>query len=340
MRSLTLISVALVVTLAGVSQSGPKDTAMSANRPKPSKQDLKKKLTPLQYEVTQNAATEPPFQNEFWNSHEAGLYVDVITGEPLFGSLDKFDSGCGWPSFSKPLGKGAVTTDDDLSLGMRRTEVRAAGSGSHLGHVFDDGPGPTGLRYCINSASLRFVPVARMAEEGYGDLLPLFGLPAPATETAILAGGCFWGMEEILRAIPGVRSTEVGYTGGTLPSPTYEDVSTGETGHAEAVRITFDPKALTFEALLGYFFRMHDPTTPNRQHNDAGTQYRSAIFYTTDAQRLVAEKVRAEVDRSGKWGKPVVTEIVKAGPFTPAEAFHQDYLQKHPDGYSCHFLRD
>ncbi|MBX5483113.1 MAG: peptide-methionine (S)-S-oxide reductase MsrA [Myxococcaceae bacterium] len=161
-----------------------------------------------------------------------------------------------------------------------------------------------------------------------------------AIETAILAGGCFWGMEDILRKIPGVVDTEVGYTGGTLENPRYEDVHLGTTGHAEAVKVIFDPKVLSYEELLGYFFRKHDPTTKNRQGNDVGTQYRSAIFFTSEAQRVIAEKVKARVDASGKWKKPIVTEIVKAGPFWPAEAWHQDYLVKHPGGYTCHYLRD
>lgn len=161
-----------------------------------------------------------------------------------------------------------------------------------------------------------------------------------AIETAILAGGCFWGMEDILRKIPGVVDTEVGYTGGTLENPRYEDVHLGTTGHAEAVKVIFDPKVLSYEELLGYFFRKHDPTTKNRQGNDVGTQYRSAIFFTFEAQRVIAEKVKARVDASGKWKKPIVTEIVKAGPFWPAEAWHQDYLVKHPGGYTCHYLRD
>ena len=161
-----------------------------------------------------------------------------------------------------------------------------------------------------------------------------------STERAVLAGGCFWGMQEILRGIPGVIETEVGYSGGTTTDPTYEDVHAGSTGHAEAVRIVFDPKRLTYEELLGYFFRMHDPTTPNRQGNDLGTSYRSAIFYEDEAQRCTAEKVEARVDASGKWKRPIVTEIVPASKFWPAEGYHQDYLQKHPDGYTCHFLRD
>lgn len=162
----------------------------------------------------------------------------------------------------------------------------------------------------------------------------------PQREVATLAGGCFWGMEEILRQIPGVTATRVGYTGGTTSDPTYPQVHAGDTGHAEAVEVTFDPTRITYEELLGYFFRMHDPTTRNRQGNDIGTSYRSAIFYHSEAQRRVAEDVKARVDTSGKWPAPVVTEIVPAGEFWPAEEYHQKYLQKNPRGYTCHYLRD
>ncbi|AKJ03806.1 peptide-methionine (S)-S-oxide reductase MsrA [Archangium gephyra] len=161
------------------------------------------------------------------------------------------------------------------------------------------------------------------------------------TETAYLAGGCFWGMEDLLRKIPGVVETEVGYTGGTFSHPTYDDVHTGKTGHAEAVRVVFNPKVLTYETLLEkWFFRMHDPTTLNRQGNDVGTQYRSAIFYLSEEQRRVAEAVKVRVDKSGKWKRPVVTTITPAGDFTPAEASHQDYLVRNPNGYTCHYMRD
>jgi methionine-S-sulfoxide reductase len=159
-------------------------------------------------------------------------------------------------------------------------------------------------------------------------------------EVAVLAGGCFWGMEEILKKIPGVIETKVGYTGGTAPNPTYQQVCGGGTGHAEAVQIIFDPSAISYEELLGYFFRMHDPTTPNRQHNDVGPQYRSAIFYQNAGQKASAEKVKAEFDRSGRFKKPIVTEIAPASEFYPAEEYHQEYLKKNPGGYNCHVLRD
>jgi len=164
--------------------------------------------------------------------------------------------------------------------------------------------------------------------------------PSKQSETATLAGGCFWGMEEILRSVPGVQKTEVGYTGGTTDNPRYEEVKTGRTGHAEAIRIVFDPSVLTFKELLKIFFRMHDPTTLNRQGNDLGSQYRSAIFFHSSEQQKVAQQLKEEIDAAGMWKKPLVTEIVKVGEFYSAEEYHQDYLQKNPGGYTCHFLRE
>jgi methionine-S-sulfoxide reductase len=156
---------------------------------------------------------------------------------------------------------------------------------------------------------------------------------------ATLAGGCFWGMEELLRQIPGVLKTTVGYTGGDIESARYEFVKTGSTGHAEAIQIEFDPAVLSYTKVLEFFFRMHDPTTLNQQGNDVGTQYRSAIFFHDETQKKIAEDIKDQVDQSGKWNKNVVTAIVPASVFYPAEDYHQKYLVKNPGGYTCHYIR-
>jgi peptide methionine sulfoxide reductase msrA/msrB len=332
--------------------TGPAVEAPGPDFQMPPKAQLREPLTPIQYKVTQESGTEPAFRNEYWDNHEHGIYVDVVSGEPLFSSLDKFESGSGWPSFAKPLEGADIVEKEDRAYGMRRVEVRSDVADSHLGHLFDDGPRDRGgMRYCINSASLRFVPLARMKAQGYGDHLQPFvaaGLyearddaaMTATRETATLAGGCFWGMEELIRQIKGVTNTEVGYSGGTISNATYQDVKTGRSGHAESVQITFDPEVVSYEEILGWYFRMHDPTTLNRQGNDRGTQYRSAVFYHSAEQKAIAERVKKQVDASGKWSNAIVTEIVAADDFWPAEDYHQDYLQKNPDGYTCHWIRD
>ncbi|HEX8412674.1 MAG TPA: bifunctional methionine sulfoxide reductase B/A protein [Sphingomicrobium sp.] len=293
-------------------------------------------LTPEQFRVTQQNGTERPGTGPLLNNKEAGIYVDIVSGEPLFASADKYESGCGWPSFTKPIDAANVKTTRDWSMLIPRTEVRSAHGDSHLGHVFKDGPRTRGgLRYCINSAALRFVPRSEMAEQGYGDYLDQIEEPPASTERAVLAGGCFWGMQDLIRKLPGVVSTRVGYSGGDVPDATYRNHGS----HAEAIEIVFDPARTDFRTLLEFFFKIHDPTTVNRQGNDRGVSYRSAIFYTSDEQKVVAEDTIADVNTSGLWPGRVVTELAPAGDFWEAEPEHQDYLERRPGGYTCHFVR-
>ena len=173
---------------------------------------------------------------------------------------------------------------------------------------------------------------ARAAEQNRADV-------APGLEVAIFAGGCFWGMEELLRKVPGVVSTDVGYAGGDMALASYDHVKTGTTHHAESVKVVFDPRKTSYETLVAYFFRIHDPTTPDRQGNDVGSQYRSVIFYQSPEQERIANAVKQRAEASGKLPGPITTQIIPAMPFERGEEHHQDYLQKHPSGYTCHFER-
>ena len=294
------------------------------------------RLTPEQYRVTQQNGTEAPGTGAYLDNKEPGIYVDIVSGEPLFASSDKFESGCGWPSFTKPIEPVNIKELRDTSHGMIRTEVRSASGDSHLGHVFDDGPERSRRSALLHQ--LRFLALHSSRPNGSRGLRRLSrssGGYTMSEERAVLAGGCFWGMQDLIRKQPGVISTRVGYTGGTVRNATYRN----HDGHAEAIEIIFDPEKTSFRTLLEFFFQIHDPTTLNRQGNDRGTSYRSAIFYTSDEQKRVAEDTIADVEASGLWPGKVVTEVVPASEFWEAEPEHQDYLERYPNGYTCHYVR-
>ena len=272
-------------------------------------------LTKEEQKVILQKGTEYPFSGEYTKKKEKGTYLCRQCNAPLYNSNDKFESECGWPAFDDEI-KGAVLRKIDAD--GSRTEILCANCGAHLGHVFEgEGLTDNNIRHCVNSISLKFIPKE------------ISTIP----ERAIFAGGCFWGVEYYMNNNPGVLSTTVGYINGKTDNPTYEDVCSHTTGHAEAIEIFFDPNIITFEKLAKLFFEIHDFTQVNRQGPDVGDQYRSAIFYLSEKQKQIADSLVRVLDNKGY---KVATEISAAKVFWPAEKYHQDYYEKKGGVPYCH----
>lgn len=278
--------------------------------------DMYKKLTRAEENIIVNKGTEKPFTGKFNDHYEKGVYTCRRCGAKLYESSAKFDSGCGWPSFDDEI-DGAVKRSIDAD-GIR-TEITCAKCGGHLGHVFlGEGKTAKDTRHCVNSISMDFVP---FQAEG---------------ERALFASGCFWGTEYHFKKAPGVISTTVGYTGGKTENPTYKQVCTGKTGHAETVEVVYDPKKTSYEDLAKLFFETHNFEQLNRQGPDIGTQYRSEIFYLNDEQKKAAQDL---IDVLKQRGFDVKTAVTKAGKFWPGEGYHQDYYEKNGKTPYCHIYR-
>jgi len=307
--------------------------------------EWRRRLTSQQFEVLRCKGTERPFCGTLLDNKQQGVYTCAGCGLPLFSSDAKFNSGTGWPSFFQPIGAENVVNAHDNAYGMLRTEILCGRCDGHLGHVFDDGPRPTGLRFCLNSESLNFTPSEQLAsladpatsKSTAADLRAATDqngaqtVTRGALDTAVFAGGCFWCTEEAFAQLEGVADVESGYAGGDPDTANYEDVCSGTTGHAEGICIQFDPAKISFAQLLDVFFDAHDPTQLNGQGNDIGTQYRSAIFFANETQQRAAAARIAELNATGKFRRPIVTTLEPLTAFYPAEDYHQDYAVKNPN---------
>lgn len=301
--------------------------------------EWKKRLSPEQFRILRTQGTERAFCGNLLDNKKHGVYSCAGCGLPLFSSDSKFNSGTGWPSFFQPIAKGNVTEKRDNSHGMDRVEINCARCDGHLGHVFDDGPRPTGLRFCLNSESLKFTDSTALAT--LADAAAETSTTKPATQpaasaakstaTAVFAGGCFWCTEEAFEQLKGVVDVMSGYAGGPKELATYKAVCSGVTGHAEVIKITYDPAVISYDQLLTVFFDAHDPTTLNAQGNDRGTQYRSAIFYANEDEKKAAAAKIAALNASKVFRGPIVTTLEPLKEFFPAEDYHQDYARNNPD---------
>ncbi len=289
--------------------------------------EWKERLSPEAFKILRNAGTEPAFCGTLLDNKMDGVYCCAGCQLPLFSSNAKFTSGTGWPSFFKPVANENIDIKEDTSYGMIRTEILCARCDGHLGHVFNDGPQPTGMRFCVNSESLSFTETSDVASLG-------------EVAVAHFAGGCFWCVEGVFEQLQGVFDVTSGYSGGFV-SPevqpvTYKQVTTGATGHAEAVRIVYDPKVISYDALLEVHFATHDPTTLNRQGADVGTHYRSAIFYANEQEKQAAQAFIDGLEKKGEFRDPIVTTLEPLNGFQVAEDYHQNYAELNPDQpYIC-----